>query len=1211
MELDISDDKNLVFLIDTGSDVSLIKRDKLKANVKINEKKTNIKGLVNSCITLGNVEASFGIKDELFTHHFHIIREDVNFKSDGILGIDFIRKFGVKIDCEKEEINIKEKKIKFYNKDNIVVPARSEIIINAISNYPDNFVGVSDKLEIETDIFIGSSLTNVKNKRSIVSIINVSEEEKTIKRPFVQLDKYCNFTDNYRDNDTANGERIDKILNLINKDHLNSFEKDFVHNICSSYSDIFHLEGESLSCTNAVKHKIVLKKDTAPIHKKPYRLPQIHKDVIKEESRRMLKEGIIRNSNSEWNSPLLVVPKHDNEGLIKKWRVVTDFRKINEVTVGDAFPLPNITEILDQLGNSKYFSKLDLSQGFYQIPIDEESKKLTAFSTGTQHYEYNRMVMGMKTAPATFQRLMNSVLMGLQGLKCFVYLDDIVIYGRSFEEHNNRLLEVFDRIRNANLKLKPEKCEILRKEVIYLGHIISSEGIKPDPRKIKDVKHFPTPKTVKNIKSFLGLAGYYRKFIEDFSKIAVPLSKLLRKDSKFLWTDLTDKAFQTLKEKLITPPILQYPNFEKPFILTTDSSSFAIGAVLSQNYTGNDLPIAYASRILNSAETRYSTTEREMLAIVWAVNHFRPYLYGTKFTIITDHKPLTFLKRMQDPGSRLLNMRLKLEIYDFEIKYKIGRNNTNADALSRSIPSSDPVVNIIDYTDNYGDYLNFISKNIIINEDIIDTNSTIENNINLHQSFLFTLTSDLANTNDFFETINNKFKILDEIQIKVTEESKCFHINQNGKIFVCAIVKETLRNKIKLRDIFDILCKIKEKCVELDIKDMCLSKFGLTEGHNWSKIRVMLRYIFKDTGIKVTIYHSKYNLNNEQKIKLIKEFHDTPLGGHQGLHRTYKKMKKYVSWKNMKRSIEDYIKKCISCQKNKMNQRKTKMPLEITSTARNPFEKCFLDIVGPLNITDDRNKYILTFIDDISKFVVASPIPNQEVETISKTFVKNIICKHGIPSEIVTDQGANFMSDIFKNVCKLLRIKKINTTAFHPESNGSLERSHLGLVEYLRHFINPDQSDWDNWLPFYAFTYNTTPHSATGLTPFEILYGHKASLPSTILAKPEPTYAYDDYVSDLRQKLRFCRDMAHKNLINAKEKSKENYDKKVNVRIFSVGDKILLYDESVRRGKSKKLGQKWIGPYIIIEKCSDVNFIIKKGKKPYKVHANRIKPFYD
>lgn len=263
---------------------------------------------------------------------------------------------------------------------------------------------------------------------------------------------------------------------------------------------------------------------------------------------------------------------------------------------------------------------------FFQIPLAKSSRELTAFSANNAHYQFKRMAMGMKTSPSTFQRLMDNVLSGIIGIKCLVYLDNIIIYGKNLIDHNKKLVDVFERLRLHNLKIQPDKCEFVKRECLYLGHVISETGKRPDPKKIQAVLNFPEPKNVKQIKSFLGLSGYYRKFIENYSRIAKPITHLLKKDVRFDWNEECDRAFGKLKHALCTEPVLQYPDFTKEFILTTDASGKVLGAILSQGEIGKDLPVAYASRTLSQSELNYSTTELECLAIVYGIKQFRPYL---------------------------------------------------------------------------------------------------------------------------------------------------------------------------------------------------------------------------------------------------------------------------------------------------------------------------------------------------------------------------------------------------------------------------------------------------------------------------------------------------------------------------------------------------------------------------------------------------------
>jgi hypothetical protein len=282
--------------------------------------------------------------------------------------------------------------------------------------------------------------------------------------------------------------------------------------------------------------------------------------------------------------------------------------------------------------------------------------------------------------------------------------------------------------------------------------------------------------------------------------------------------------------------------------------------------------------------------------------------------------------------------------------------------------------------------------------------------------------------------------------------------------------------------------------------------------------------------------------------------------------------------------------------------------MEVTTTASKPFEKCSLDVVGPLPETKKGNKYILTFQDELSKFFIATPIPRQDAETTAKEFIEQVILKIGTPNKILTDQGSNFLSEIFKNTCKMLKIKKLQTTAYHPESNEGLERSHRVLKEYLRHYINEDQDNWDEWIPYAVYVYNTSTHTSTGYTPYELMYGFRSSMPSALQEKPDVQYNYD-FLTELKTRLQAAHQVARERLISSKEKSKEYYDRNTKETTLKVGDQVLLYDETVRRGRSKKLNSQWLGPYDIIS-INRVNATIKKGRHRQKIHLNRLKPFY-
>jgi RNase H-like domain found in reverse transcriptase/Reverse transcriptase (RNA-dependent DNA polymerase) len=367
-------------------------------------------------------------------------------------------------------------------------------------------------------------------------------------------------------------------------------------------------------------------------------------------------------------------------------RFCIDYRRVNSITKVDAFPLPRIDNLLEKFREAKWFTSVDLASGYWQIAMEEKDKEKTAFVCRYGLYQWNVMPFGLTNAPATFQRMMNEIFMEYLDDFMAVYLDDIIIYSKNWEEHLEHIKKVFEKLREANLKMKLKKCEFAMRNIKFLGHVVGNDGLKPDPDNIKKVKELEPPKNLKDVRAILGLCSYYRRFIKGFSKIAKPINELLQKDTPLEWTKERNTAFEILKKKLIEAPILQFPNFEKEFILCTDASGKGIGAVLAQlNDERKEIVIAYASKTMNKAEQNYPITEQECLAIIWGVQHFHKFLIGRKFTIVTDHSALKTLKTAKVPKGRRARWMMELQQYNFEVKHRSGKSNTNADGLSRLI----------------------------------------------------------------------------------------------------------------------------------------------------------------------------------------------------------------------------------------------------------------------------------------------------------------------------------------------------------------------------------------------------------------------------------------------------------------------------------------------------------------------------------------------
>ncbi|CAF0725133.1 unnamed protein product [Brachionus calyciflorus] len=466
-------------------------------------------------------------------------------------------------------------------------------------------------------------------------------------------------------------------INIYPEHQLSDKDYKLFRKSLSYVSDLFAYSINDLKSCNKGKHKIKLIQ-TEPIRLQPYRKSYAEREQIKQEIPEMLENGIIEPSTSPWASPVLIIPKKDGTK-----RFCVDYRKLNSITITENWPLPRIEDILDRLSGSIYFTTLDLKAGYWQIEMDEDSKEYTAFTTPDGHYQFMRMPFGLKNAPAQFSKLMHQIF----GVRVYVeiYLDDIIIHSKTAEDHVEHIRIAASLLRNANLKIKPSKCTWFARKTKILGHIVSGDSIEMEDEKVEAVKKRQPPKNIKQLQSFLGLCNYYRKFIKNYAEIAAPMFKLLKTD-KFVWSEPEQKSFEALKKALISKPILRQPNFSRKFILHTDASSYAIGAVLTQvDENGNEYVVSYNSRLLKNAEIHYGITEKECLSVVWAIKKYRVYLYGTNFDVITDHSALKWLMNITDPTARLARWAIYLQAYEFKIIHRIGISNGNADALSRPV----------------------------------------------------------------------------------------------------------------------------------------------------------------------------------------------------------------------------------------------------------------------------------------------------------------------------------------------------------------------------------------------------------------------------------------------------------------------------------------------------------------------------------------------
>ncbi|XP_069108942.1 uncharacterized protein [Argopecten irradians] len=473
---------------------------------------------------------------------------------------------------------------------------------------------------------------------------------------------------------TPQAVKSEFIGDVLVSEKLSSTMKKEVTHLLQDYTDVFtDVPGR----THLVEHSIKTT-STDPVRVKSRSIPFNMKATIKEEVDKMMSMGVIEPSDSPYSAPVVIVRKKDGTN-----KFCIDYRQLNRITIFDAEPMPDAEDIFSRLVGHKFFSRLDMSKGYWQVPMSEDSKQKTAFSTPVGLYQFVVMPFGLVNSPATFCRMVRKLLNGMSNIDSFV--DDLLIYTKKWTEHLEVLNELFARLRKAGLTARPTKCALGYDSLECLGHIVGQQRLLPNPDKVRAILEADRPVTKKQVRSFLGLAGFYRKFIPNFAVTAVPLTDLTKKGmpNHIIWEDPQERAFETLKKMLATSPILKLPDLEEEFILQTDASDYGIGAILLQKEEDHLLPVAYASRKLKDSERAYAVVEKECLAVVWAVQKFQKYLYGREFVLETDHQPLVYLNKMKGVNSRLMRWALQLQPYRIKIRAIRGRDNVGADFLSR------------------------------------------------------------------------------------------------------------------------------------------------------------------------------------------------------------------------------------------------------------------------------------------------------------------------------------------------------------------------------------------------------------------------------------------------------------------------------------------------------------------------------------------------
>lgn len=857
----------------------------------------------------------------------------------------------------------------------------------------------------------------------------------------------------------------------------------------------------------------------------------------------MLQRKLIRHSTSPAGAPVLFAKKPDGS-----LRLCVDYRGLNEQTIKNRYPLPRIDELMDRVAGSKIFSKLDLRDAYQRLRIRRGDEWKTAFRTRYGHYEYLVMPFGLSNAPATFQAYINHAMKGLLDISVIVYLDDILIYSKNEEEHEQHVKEVLYRLQKHNLYAKLQKCDFHKTEVNYLGYVVGVDGVRMDESRIHTIRDWPEPKTITELQAFLGFCGFFRRFVHQYSSITAPMTDLLKGSQKpkvLKWSTSAQQAFHRLKEVFMNPPVLAHFDPRKEIQLITDCSGFGMAGILLQPPdTSEDpasserakrtwRPVAYYSRKLNQAEQRYPTHDAELLAIVEAFRVWRHYLEGSLHTIIiySDHDTLKHFKRAKSLNARQARWTERLAAFDFEILHKPGKSNP-ADA-----PSRRP-----DYKPSGSEHLNSLLP-------------TLQNKIGRgcrsnHAAREMPSSPDGPSVGQASAPDAHLSRLL--VMQAASSENACDSPVSSLRDLLISAQKG---------DAFSVKVRGATNPDEYGSSGWQVDNQGLVR-------------------LRDAIYVPK---NDALRAELLRIHHDDPFAGHYGVNKTLSSIRRKYHWEGLEKETRAYVATCWACQHTKSPRVKASGRLSSLPVASEPLKDLTMDFITGLPPSKHRgvvSDSILVVVDRFTKMAKYIPCTEKiKAPDLANLFIDAIATTFGTPRSIVTDRGALFTSSFWSDFCHHLRIKRKLSTAFHPQTDGQTERQNQTLEAYLRIFANYRQDDWAESLSIAEFVTNNTVHSSTGQTPFFALYGVHPDLPEEADLSTGRNVAASDRV----RKIRTARKLMEEEMLHAVAKQEKYYNMKRNPAEFSVGDQVLLSMKNLRTWRpSKKLDQRWTGPFEII-----------------------------
>jgi transposase InsO family protein len=921
---------------------------------------------------------------------------------------------------------------------------------------------------------------------------------------------------------------------------------------------------ENRPLPKGVEHAIDLEPGQRPPFRPLYNLSAKELTALREYLDQALKNGWIKQSVSEAGAPILFVPKKDGS-----LRLCIDYRGLNAITKKNRHPLPLISETLDRLGRATVFSALDLKDAYYRIPIKRSDSWKTAFRTRYGHFEYNVMPFGLTNAPATFQAYINRALAGLVDVCCVVYLDDILVYSDTREQHVRDLRAVLERLRKFALYASWKKCKFFTQEVEFLGYIVGVAGVSMDPRRVTTVEEWPRPTTLREVQVFLGFANFYRRFIRSYSKIVAPLTALTKgsKDGKktgpLLWGESEEHAFRTVKASFTAAPVLRHYDPSAELRMETDASQFAIAAILSQKlYAGEEhagwYPIAFWSRKMIPAECNYETHDGELLAIVEGFKQFRHYLEGAAHAVqvLTDHNNLRGFMGVKQLNGRQARWATFLAAFDFVIEHRAGKTNP-ADA-----PSRRPDYACDERTPSH---------------------------------LLPTLQNKLA----VWEGDSSLAPIVGRVRAQETHLLGVGASQEyNGRpVMVRAVVNAASRSEDPFEDLTVDLTTIIQMLQANDDALEAMQRRSREAGDDdaWRKAG------------DLWYYHDAVYVPNDSatQAQLMRIHHDDELAGHFGRNKTEELLRRKYWWPTLSKDVAERVSTCKTCQVMKTRRHRPYGEAQALNMPCRAWEEITFDFITDLppgKLNSEVVDAILVIVDRYTKMNVFVPTTKRcDSVELAKLLMDAVVRRYGVPRGILSDRGSLFTSQYWSDFAYEARVKHKLSTAFHPQTDGQTERMNQTLEQYLRCYCSEKQDEWPQMLAHAEFAVNNSVHHATRMSPFELLYGWNPD----IRGPPIRDELHEEKVPAAAERARQMRD-AHEALVTrwraAQEAQVKNQNKRQQPKEFRVGERVLLSTKNLRLpGAKKKLSARFVGPFQVRDAIGSQAYRLALPTS-YKIH---------